>query len=145
MLEFKLVFDGFWVDDVSLLPATSGVYIVYKCVHDTIAKTVSLTELVYIGESEDIEARVSNHECEPYWTRRLKAGEKLCYAYAPVSPLNRERIEAALIYKHKPSVNIEYRDNFPFDVTRVVSDGTVGLLTTDFTVSSSNKSPYQNW
>jgi hypothetical protein len=68
----------------------------------------------------------------------VRAGNELCYSFGPVASPTRQRAEAALIYKHKPLVNTEYRDCFPFDQTTMSLSGKTSLLTTYFTVQRKN-------
>ncbi len=145
MSVFTVNFDGFWrKENDSSVPRVAGIYVVYRCTHNRPAKTVSLHEILYIGESENVGDRIVSHDRSGDWSKRLKAGEELCFAVAPISGKDRERVEAALIYKHKPPLNDEYRDNFPFPPTRVISTGKTGMLVTDFTVSPA-QSLYKGW
>jgi excinuclease UvrABC nuclease subunit len=132
---YVIEFDGYWREpNKGGVPAQSGVYCVYTCVHNTQAKTVSLQKLNYIGEAEDVRSRISNHEKQEDWESHLKSGEQLCYSFGPVPAASRERCEAALIFKHKPPENTEYVDVFPFDQTTLNLSGKTGLLYTSFTV-----------
>lgn len=132
---FAIEFDGYWREPhKSDLPAKSGIYCVYSAVFDAQAKTVSLKKLIYIGESEDVQARVANHEKLPDWQGHLKSGEVLSYSFGPVASANRVRCEAAMIFEHKPPVNSEYTAAFPFDQTRINLSGKTALLHTSFTV-----------
>lgn len=132
----KLAFDGYWREpNIGGLPALSGIYCVYACVLSAKDKTVSLKKLLYIGESEDIRKRVKGHEKWPDWRRKLTLGQELCFSGAPISPEGvRLRAEAAMIYKHKPPVNVEYVNSFPFDATTIHASGKNALLTPLFTV-----------
>jgi hypothetical protein len=128
--NYSLNFDGYWREpNVSGLPAKSGIYGVYGCVYDATAKTVSLNRLLYIGEAGDVQNRVANHECWAVWRRQLKQSEVLCVNAALISPdADRQRAEAAMIFKHKPPCNTEYVDSFPFDTTGVVTTGKNALM-----------------
>jgi hypothetical protein len=139
--NYSLDFDGYWREpNVSGLPAKSGIYGVYACVYDTVEKTVSLSRLVYIGEAGDVRDRVSNHECWPVWRQQLKQGEVLCVNAALISPeADRQRAEAAMIFKHKPPCNTEYADNFPYDTTTVVTTGKNALMAARFVVTRTEK------
>lgn len=110
----------------------SGVYCVYRCVDN--GDTVSIKELIYIGESSNVADRVSCHEKLPDWKRRLQHGETLCYSSGAVNSYDRVRVEAAMINKHKPVVNVEYKNSFPFDETTISLSGKTALLDTYFTV-----------
>jgi len=139
--SYSLEFDGYWREpNVSGLPAKSGIYGVYACAYDAVGKTVTLNRLLYIGEAADVRDRVSNHECWPDWRQQLKQGEVLCVNAALISPeVDRQRAEAAMIFKHKPPRNTEYVDNFPFDTTSVVTAGKNALMHASFVVTRTEK------
>lgn len=135
--SYALVFEeGYWREpNVSGLPAASGVYGVYACTHNVSGNTVSLRKLLYIGEAADVRARVAGHERRYDWRRQLQRGEELCFNAALISPReDRERAEAAMIYEHKPPLNVDYVHAFPFDVTTVATSGRNALMKAYFTV-----------
>jgi len=128
-------FDGYWrAVNRSGLPAESGVYCVYTCTHNKTEGTVTLHKLVYIGESTNVRDRVASHEKTEKWETHLKAGQELCFSCGLVDENERRRAEAALIFKHKPPENTEYRDDFPFDETTISLTGKTALLNANFTV-----------
>lgn len=132
---YAIVFDGYWREpNKSGVPAESGIYCVYACTHNTQANNVSLRLLIYIGESDNVRSRISNHEKQRGWERHLKAGEQLCYSFGAVIATSRVRCEAAMIYKHKPPENTEYVNEFPFDQTTMNLSGKTALLNTTFTI-----------
>ena len=134
--SYTLDYDGYWrAPNISGLPASSGIYSVYSCVHNVSEKTVTLRRILYIGESENVRTRISNHERWDDWVRELKAGEELCFNAALISPAaDRERVEAAMIHHHKPPCNVEYVNAFPFDTTTVSTSGKNAKLDRYFTV-----------
>ncbi len=133
--SYDITYQGYWREpNKSGIPAESGVYTVYRATYDKTAKTVSLKQVLYIGESDNVKDRIAGHEKADDWKKHLKSGEVLCYAFAPVGATSRERVEAALIFKHKPPENTEYVDNFPFDETTVSTSGRNALLSSSFTV-----------
>ena len=133
---FVIEFDGYWNEpNKGGFPAMSGVYCVYSCVHNVINKTVSLKKLIYIGESNDVNDRISSHEKLPDWKNHLNSREELCYSFAGIAGTNRAKCEAAMIFKHKPPENTEYVKSFPFDQTTMNLSGKIDLLLTDFTVN----------
>lgn len=135
MKTISLNFDGYWREvNKDSVPSESGIYCVYACTYNQTAKTVSLRELVYIGESDNVHERLSNHEKLPDWKRRLKAGETLCYSVASVESTDRIRAEAAMIYHHKPPCNTEYKYSFPYSDTTIQTSGKNAKLDTFFTV-----------
>ena len=105
------------------LPAISGIYCVYECTNNVAENTVTLHRLIYIGESENINARIANHEKLPDWQRYVRTNTELCYSYTAIKEPDRFRVEAALINHHQPPVNVEYKNNFPFDKTIVQTSG----------------------
>lgn len=145
MSVFNLEFDGFWRDENSSgVPKVTGIYAVYRCVHNIRAGTVTLNEILYIGESENVGDRIAGHDRRDDWERKLRSGEQLCFAVAGYSGKERVRVEAALIRKHQPTLNVEYKDSFPFPQTRVISTGKTGVLLTDFIIGSAQSS-YRTW
>ena len=135
MKKISLTFDGYWRDaNKDGVPAESGVYVVYECSYDAQAKRVSLKKIIYMGESGDVHDRIDGHEKWPEWRKQVRAGNVICFSFAPIGNPDRERAEAALIFKHKPPTNTEYVNSFPFDETTVTSTGKTALLHTSFTV-----------
>ena len=136
---FNLAFNGYWREpNIGGIPAASGVYCVYVCTFNEIEKTVTLGSLIYIGEAGDVRGRVANHECFPAWRRHLQQTEQLCFSFAPVDATVRNRVEAALIFKHKPPENSTFATNFPFEQTTVISSGRADLLAVNFTVMTTS-------
>lgn len=138
---YQLDFDGYWREpNADSLPARSGIYGVYAAVHNQAAKTVTLNRLLYIGEAADVKGRVSNHNLLSDWKRHLKAGEVLCFNAALIGPeADRQRAEAAMIFKHKPPCNTEYVDSVPFGTTTVRTSGKNALMEASFTVTRTEK------
>jgi excinuclease UvrABC nuclease subunit len=134
--SYALTFEGYWREpNTGGLPDRSGIYCVYACTHNRAENTVSLNRLIYIGESENVRGRVTVHERRGDWRRELRAGEELCFTAALISPEgDRLRSEAAMIFRHKPPCNVEYRDAFPFDQTTISTGGRNALLQAYFTV-----------
>src|SRR5258707_15656035 len=115
--SYSPTFDGYWREPkIGSLPAKSGIYCAYACTFDPTAGTVDLKRLLYIGESDDVRDRVKNHGKWSEWRNQLKSGEVLCFTCALISGTgDRQRVEAAEIFRHKPPCNTEYRNSFPFD------------------------------
>lgn len=133
---YSIDFNGYWIEpNKGSMPDESGIYVVYSCVYNQEEKNVSLKKLIYIGESENVRTRVGNHERLEDWKKHLKSGEVLCYTFGKVSVASRERCEAALIFKHKPTENTEHVDSFGFDQTTISLSGKTHSLTCNFTVS----------
>ncbi len=133
---YTLEFDGYWREpNISGLPRGSAVYGVYACTYYSKAETVTLNRLIYIGEARDVNARIEGHEKWSEWRRELLHGEQLCFNAALITPAGaRKRAEAAMIFKHKPVCNTEYKHSFPFDTTTVFTSGRNALMYPNFTV-----------
>jgi len=132
---FNVSFEGYWREkNISGIPAKSGVYCVYECTYDSKSATVTIRQLIYIGEASDVRERVKNHEKKPKWKRYVSSGNELCYNFGHVESAYRDRVEAAFIFKHKPPENTEYVDKFPFDTTTIKASGRTAKLNTNFTV-----------
>lgn len=131
---FRQTFYGYWPEEIKAqLPAVSGVYCVYAGTYNS-DDTVTLNRILYIGKSDNIHDRIQNHGCEKDWKKELRWGENIIFSYTEYSGYDLERLEAALIYKHKPPVNTEYVYNFPYDETTISTSGCNALLYTYFTV-----------
>ena len=134
--SYILNFNGYWRElGIGGLPAQSGIYGVYAATYNAAQDTVTLNRLIYIGESEDVRARVGGHEKWPLWKRQLRSGEEVCFNVALISgDADRQRAEATMIFEHKPVCNEEYVHSFPFDKTTVTTGGRNVLMTAFFTV-----------
>jgi hypothetical protein len=140
----SLEFDGYWLEPkIGSIPKHAGIYCVYACTYNADDKpkpTVSIKKLLYIGEAGDVNGRISGHELWPEWKEQLMSGQVICASTAPASPVaTRQRAEAALIFQHKPPVNVEYKHSFPFDTTTVTVSGKAALLTASFKVAKDAK------
>lgn len=137
MKTITLNFEGYWREvNKSGVPDESGVYCVYACTYNTTEGTVSLRKILYIGESENVKDRISNHEKLTDWKKLLNSGETLCYSFAEVNKTDRVRAEAALIHHHKPPCNTEYVSSFPFADTTIITKGRNACLSAEFTVKN---------
>lgn len=142
--SYDLNFDGYWREpNIGGIPSESGIYGVYAATHNAAEQTVTLNRLIYIGESDDVRARIKGHEKWPMWRKMLKAGEIICFNMAPIAPRSdRERAEAAMIYEHKPVCNDQFVNEFPYDTTTVVTRGKNALMSSSFTVYTTAKRSY---
>lgn len=136
----KVQMDGYWREkNVGGIPEKSGIYCVYSCTynHPTLGSSkgsVTVLKLIYIGESDNVQNRIINHEKWLEWGKHVSYGQELCFSFGTVVPSDRPRVEAAMIFKHKPPVNAQYRNEFPFETTTVNLAGATALLETFFTV-----------
>lgn len=60
---------------------------------------ISLKKLLYIGESENVNDRVKNHEKLDDWKKLVHSSNELCFSYGEVNSTYRNCVEAALIFK----------------------------------------------
>lgn len=133
--SFTLNFKGYWREaNIASIPNHEGVYCVYECTYNKDSKTVFLNSLIYISEAEDVNQRINNHEKRMIWKAGFGQGNELCFSTAPVDYAYRDRIEATLIFKHKPPANDDYKHSFPFDKTTILITGVTDLLSQIFTV-----------
>ncbi|MGQ1947965.1 GIY-YIG nuclease family protein [Geofilum sp. OHC36d9] len=132
---FNQEHDGYWREpNKSGLPKESGVYFVYECTHNVADKTVTIHKLIYIGESDNANNRVANHEKTDDWKKHVRQGKVLCFGFTPVDDYSRVRVEAAYINHHKPVENTECVNNFPFHKTNVNTSGKNKFIDSSFTV-----------
>ena len=133
--SYTITFDGYWREkNIGGIPAKSGIYCVYTCIYNIEKKNITIDKLIYIGESEDVNNRIKTHEKLIEWKRYLKSGETLCFSFGAISSNARNRCEAAIIFKHQPPVNTEYKVAFPFDKTNVKLSGKISKLVASFVV-----------
>lgn len=112
MKEYRLNFEGYWRDcNRNGLPSYDGIYIVYKCIYNEQTDTVTLLDIIYIGQAENIHDRHIKHEKYSNFLSQLTEGQELCYACAPVET-DTDLIENALIFAQKPVLNIEGRSAY---------------------------------
>lgn len=133
MKRISLDFQGYYLKRESL-PSLPGIYCVYRCAVNRDKKTVFIKELLYIGESIDVNNRLENHDRFLDWQNSLGYGEVLCYSYAYVSNIDRERAEAALIYKHQPRFNEQHIYDFGYLKTEIITKGQNKLLEKNFII-----------
>jgi hypothetical protein len=120
---------GYWRDKYKTdLLEHSGIFFVYEAKYNEGDQTVDLLKLLYIGEADNIKARILHHEGYSSWMDHLEPGHELCYACAGVDIYYRERIKAAYIITHKPPANKNSQDVFHFDTTTLVSTGKTALI-----------------
>ena len=141
----SLDWDGFYpeskTDDGYLLNISkhkcSGIYAVYVgSPSKTDSSKCNIRKLVYIGESRNVvgERLTEYHENYRCWKRQLQEGEKLYFGIVDIDYTDRERAEAALIYKLKPTCNDQGTDSFNYDTTTIVSSGAYDYTPGTFTV-----------
>jgi len=123
MEEYRLTFDGYWRDcNKSGLPTYSGIYLVYKCVYNAQNDTVSLVDIIYIGQADNIHDRHIKHEKYVDFLSQLNDGQELCYSCAPVDE-DINLVENALIFAQKPVLNIEGRKAYKYPKAHFILSG----------------------
>ncbi|MFQ5911107.1 MAG: GIY-YIG nuclease family protein [Thermoplasmata archaeon] len=133
-----LDFDGYWREaNKAGVPAKSGIYLAYVCRYSKGGNSVTLDNLIYIGEAEDVRDRISDHEKWADWRKEVPKGSEICFSFARVASPDRERAECALINYHKPKCNDECKDSFAYPDTRVESKGRCAKITSPITVRKS--------
>lgn len=122
-MEFKIEIQGYYRDESrEKFPDFCGIYFVYRGTFIPHLKSVTLSELLYIGEAEDINKRLVNHEKRNDFLSKLQRDENLFYSFADTNFLSeneRLRVEAALIYELQPPLNIKSMVPFEYDHTIV--------------------------
>ena len=132
---FNLKFDGSIHDkNKSQLPTYSGVYLVYRGTYNSQTNTFTCKEIIYIGQADDINDRHKNHEKHDVFLGECKQGEVVFYSYAEVDKSDLDRVENALVYKMRPTLNDKLTQSFPYDETTIVSSGSCALLNKNFTL-----------
>ena len=134
MITIPLEFDGYWLKADSLTEK-AGIYCIYRCTYSQKTDELSVKELLYIGEADNIRRRLCEHKRFGDCEQSLDAGEQLCYSRALIGQENlRVRAEAALIYHHSPPENIQHIDSFGYPETEIVISGKHKYLDSNFTV-----------
>lgn len=141
MKHYNINFKGYRLDcKKATLPHCSGIYMVYRCTCDSTRRKVSLKELIYIGQAEDLCERLNNHEKYPQFLETCKIGEEICYAYANISMDDLDIVENALVFVRKPRLNSELVDSFVHESASFLVEGRCALLDyTDFNIGGYEK------
>lgn len=121
-----LTFDGYYKEK-ELPPKNherSGIYLVYAG-----AMHRHNLQLLYIGESKDVAHRpCTTHEKYQSWQSQLAPGEILYFSFADVDTADRERAEAALIYRIQPPCNEQCTGCFNHEETLILChDAHIGI------------------
>ena len=128
-LEVQIALQGCWIDQNRYgIPALQGVYFVYACEYFHEKNSVTLKRLLYVGQSENVNQRLLEHEGLLDWRTHLLEGEMLCFAVAQVEGSVLSDVEAAMIYVLKPSCNAELKNQYTHRPIRVKSSPTSFLL-----------------
>lgn len=136
MKQYNINFKGYRRDcNKASLPHYSGVYMVYRCIYDSTSDKVTLNEIIYIGQAEDLNERLNNHDKYSMFQNTCESGEEICYAYANVSMDDLDIVENALIFAQKPRLNSDLVDSYNHESAAFLVEGKCKLLEyTDFTI-----------
>lgn len=133
---YNLEFKGYY-QDKSGLPSDPGVYVVSK---GTLNQNgfVSISEIVYVGEAEDINSRHNDSQHEHYndFVKVCGGADHVWYSYTKVlgGETERKRVENALIYELQPKINSKGKQSFDYKKTTINSSGAnIGIPNT-FTI-----------
>lgn len=120
-MEIQLDVQGYYRDQSrNGFPHSSGIYFVYRGVFVPHLKTVTLRELLYIGETEDLYQRHNDHDKRDKFITKLQEDEELFYSFAlteNISKKQRLRIESTLIYELRPQLNTQNMETYNYDQT----------------------------
>lgn len=131
--EITLEFEGYYSVD-KFVPNESGIY----CIYRANPRERKLTELIYIGQSRNIQQRLAGHEHHEDWENTLSSRECLVYSFASVQSCYRERVEAALIYVHKRKypalINTSGTESFSHGDVKITTTGENAFLYSCFAI-----------
>lgn len=129
MAIYKIDLRGYKVSTDSI-PEESGIYVVYRCKHNSENRTVSLKELVYIGRS-NTSIKQDILQNEQRFKDKQQDGETICYSYCVGIKNNIDVIAKGLIFMQKPSLNDE-EEKRRFDssslITNIIIEGKNNLF-----------------
>lgn len=126
MTEYNLNIQGYYRDEIrSRFPNVACVYFVYRGVLNIDDNTCFLKELIYIGQTSDLNKRFSEHDKREDFLSLCEKGEMLFYTYAEVNSCEnvRKHIEAALIYELRPQLNVQAIRSFDYPKTKIIVEG----------------------
>ena len=106
MYKINLEFQGYFWNTYDF-PETNGVYCIYATFVGNDGKR-NVGELLYVGKSNNIARRISEHAREDYIAR-----EKYCYTFSELSSQQAKLAEAALVSECKPEGNTDFIDGYP--------------------------------
>lgn len=133
----SLKFNGYWRDvNRNSITSKPGIYCAYACTYKEQADRVSISKLLYVGESDETNRRLNkdDHPELDACRESLKSNEELCFSCAIVENENtRKRAEAALIYHYQTPFNTKCKDSFSYDKTTIITDGKNVLIEEPFT------------
>jgi len=135
MRTIKVDFNGYISDkDKKQLPEYCGIYLVYSFRCNLMTFTYEPEKLIYIGQSDDVQKRLSEHEKHDDFVKECGMLGKLYYAYAKVDKKDLDIVENALVFIQKPVLNDKLVDNYNHETCHFIISGKCDLLNNkDFT------------
>lgn len=136
MDTYQVFFRGYRrQENIGTLPSYSGIYMVYTCSYNEKTQTVLLMKLIYIGQAQNINERINNHEKKEEFEKELSDGQQLCYSYAEIEESDLNIVENALIFAQKPPLNTQYTRSFNYPASHFIIEGKCALLNkTNFSI-----------
>lgn len=150
MNQFKttsvnLNFEGYYQEkQIQNISTEDGIYVAYAGTLSTGKdgkEYCDLNRILYIGKgtgTDNVHVRVAQHvnNDHPTWAKQLKKGEHILYSVAACDTKLVSDVEAALIYKNKPELNINSKESYTGDthLLTVICNGRAALLKESITV-----------
>lgn len=134
-MKYNINFSGYWIEDnISGIPITSGIYLVYRCI--LAEEGVTLKEILYIGQADNLYDCLNNHDNIELFRRECRKDEKVCFSVAEVPKDSIDIVENALIFAQKPRFNDNDTDKFQYETpVSLIIEGRCKLLKyTNFTI-----------
>lgn len=130
-MQCDLIFKGYWRVPSSGVAPWPGVYCVY------VFRSLSSYRVLYIDEASEVEMKVLNHKDRSRWKKAARGHRLFFTAARMLEAPDRRQAAAAMIHRHRPPCNDEYKDAFPFPETTVTTAGENLALEEAFTVETS--------
>jgi hypothetical protein len=108
MADYSLNLIGYFVQDkMEGLPSSSGIYVVYRGLLDGERNIAILKELLFIGETENLNHSMNSRDNHTKFSESLQDGEKLFYCYAKIETDSQVRkdIATVLVSHSLPTLN----------------------------------------
>lgn len=137
MKTYSANFQGYWREqNKNGIPSKSGVYLVYRCIYDSIKNVVGLKEIIYVGQAKNVHDRLLNHEKQEMFNSKLLPNEELCYSFAQLPAEDLDAVEYSIIFAQKPVLNDAGKDKYDFPAAYFKFDGNcAGLRYTDYKIA----------
>lgn len=87
---------------------------VYRCQYNATNDTVSLIDIIYIGQTTNIHDRIGTHDKYDLFKSKLLVGEEQCYSCAKVVN-DVDMVENALIFAQKPELNDQGKNSYNYE------------------------------